>query len=149
MKNKEKIRELSSYLIVGILTTIVNVGVFWIFNRALCGKIFYSFHGESMDVGYLIANTIAWGVAVLFAFLANKHCVFKSKTTGKKGVMKEFGLFIAARMVSFVFEQGWLILTISVMNMNDLLSKITACLVVVAANYILSKKIIFKKGRRE
>ena len=57
--NKETI----VYLIFGILTTAVNYFVFWIFN-------------SMFKVPVLIANVIAFIVAVIFAFITNKIFVF-------------------------------------------------------------------------
>lgn len=61
--NKETI----VYLIFGILTTVVNYFIFWIFN-------------SRFKVPVLIANVIAFIVAVIFAFITNKIFVFESKS---------------------------------------------------------------------
>ena len=51
-------RETITYLIVGVLTTILNIVVFKGCNL--------------MGFQYLISNVIAWIVAVIFAFVVNK-----------------------------------------------------------------------------
>ena len=60
--NKETI----VYLIFGILTTVVNYFIFWIFN-------------SRFKVPVLIANVIAFIVAVIFAFIPIKYLYLRVK----------------------------------------------------------------------
>ena len=54
------------YLIFGVLSTIVSIGVY-----ALCTRTFM--------MGYYSSNIISWICAVTFAFLTNRKLVFDSK----------------------------------------------------------------------
>ena len=51
----KKYRELIAYGVVGVMTTVINMVVFWLFNTPLA-------------VHYTVANIIAWVLAVVFAF---------------------------------------------------------------------------------
>ena len=68
---KKDLKELISYVFVGGCTTLINFVIYW-------------FVITMMDQGWLFANVISWVGAVIFAFWANKHFVFKSANeTGK------------------------------------------------------------------
>lgn len=65
-------REVITYLIAGGLTTVVNFVVY--------GVLF-----NYLDVANMLANTIAWVVAVIFAYIVNNYWVFQNDTSsGKK-----------------------------------------------------------------
>ena len=63
-----KYKELITYVIFGVLTTLVNFFAFWLFTKIL---------GEEL---YLINNAIAWVMGVIFAYITNKLFVFESKS---------------------------------------------------------------------
>lgn len=124
------------YLVVGGTTTAVNFVV-------------YSFLVYFSIVGVLLANTVAWCVAVLFAFFTNKHFVFTSHNY--KNFLKEFYLFVLARGLSGVFEifapSGliYLGLDANFFGIEGFWAKFVASIFVVIANYFFSKYLIFKK----
>ena len=63
-----------------------------------------------MDQGWLFANVIAWVGAVIFAFWANKHFVFKSANqTGKEAYQ-----FFILRLGTLLVESGLLFIFIQV-----------------------------------
>ncbi len=141
-----KYRELLLYVVFGVLTTLVNFGVFWLFTKLL---------GEGL---YLLNNAIAWVAGVIFAFITNKLLVFKSKSWQLKTAIKELTEFFGARLFSFGVEEGGMWLFISVMGLGakslslfgitltgQFLVKIALAVVVVILNYFFSKFIIFKK----
>ena len=71
---KKDLKELISYVFVGGCTTLINFVIYW-------------FVITMMDQGWLFANVISWVGAVIFAFWANKHFVFKSANeTGKEAL---------------------------------------------------------------
>lgn len=128
----EKYRELIQYGFWGVMTTLVNYAVYF-----ACTKL--------ADIDYLISNVIAWGVAVLFAFVVNKVFVFQSKAWSGKALVWEFGSFVSARVLSGVMETGLLWLFVEQMHFSDSLIKIVAGVLVVIINYFFSKLVIFRK----
>ena len=143
MKNK---KEIINYIIFGVLTTVVNFAVFWLFNRLL-GKNFY-----------LLSNVIAWIVAVAFAYVTNRIWVFESKVTTVKSILLEGGEFFLARLFSLVVEEAGLLILVDLLKFKvlsfdlfsfnvtgEMLAKVILAVVVVILNYIFSKFIIFKK----
>ncbi len=129
--NKFVNRETISYLIFGVLTTIVNYAVFELCN-------FLSIH-------YLVGTLIAWGLAVMFAYITNKLFVFESKSWKKEVIIKELSSFVACRIISGLFDLGFMALAVELLTMNKSIAKLVSNIFVVIANYIFSKLFIFKK----
>ena len=84
--------EVLSYLIFGVLTTLLNIVLYALFN-----KLF----------GYTAANS--WGnvldniLCILFAYATNRAFVFRSKTQGRE-MAKEFGAFVTCRLGTLVLD---------------------------------------------
>ena len=84
--------EVLSYLIFGVLTTLLNILLYALFSRLF---------------GYTAANS--WGnvldnaLCILFAYCTNRAFVFRSKTTGK-AMAKEFGTFVTCRLGTMVLD---------------------------------------------
>lgn len=125
--NKETIL----YIIFGVITTAVDFAAF---------SLLYYVIGANE----VVANTIAWVLAVMVAFITNKLIVFENKSTDKKEIIKEIVSFALARVLSLVITDGFLVLAKAI-KMNMLLAKAIISVVVVILNYIFSKLFIFKK----
>jgi Predicted membrane protein len=136
-KGKKKLEQRNlweplSYLFFGGLTTVVNLLIYY-----LCFS-FLHWH-------YLIATSIAWLGAVIFAFMTNKKWVFNSNTISKKAVGMELIKFIFYRVLSLVIDASFMVLLIDVCTFNNWGAKIFTQVIVVLANYLFSKFLIFKK----
>ena len=129
--NKFVNRETISYLIFGILTTIVNYAVFEFCNF--------------LKIHYLVSTLIAWALAVMFAYITNKLFVFESKSWKKEVITKELLSFVTCRIVSGLFDLGFMALAVEILTMNKSIAKLVSNVFVVIANYIFSKLFIFKK----
>ncbi|MCI9110238.1 MAG: GtrA family protein [Bacilli bacterium] len=132
----KKYEEIISYLIFGILTTVISFASYLIF-----ANIFFP---NKTDLDIQIANILSWVCAVTFAYITNRIWVFKSKTKGKKQ-LREIVEFVSARIASLLVDMGMMYVMYSLMHMNDTIAKLIVQFVIVAMNYILSKLIIFKK----
>lgn len=125
-------REMISYLIFGVLTTVVNF-------------IFYWLASDVLGIYYIAANVIAWIIAVIFAYITNKLFVFESRSWEPSLVAKELVSFGTARVLSLLFETGFLALTVEILHVPELIAKVIASVFVVIINYVASKLFIFKK----
>lgn len=132
----KKYREIIVYIIVGGLTTVVNFVVFYFCKLTI---------GTSTALTMNISNIIAWVIAVLFAFVANKLYVFNSKSLQKAVVLKEFSGFVTARVFSLGAEAVIMNVGILILLIPDMICKLFAQVVIVIMNYFFSKFIIFKK----
>ena len=97
MKFLKKHWEVLSYLIFGVLTTLLNILLYALFSQLF---------------GYTAANS--WGnvldnaLCILFAYCTNRAFVFRSKTTGK-AMAKEFGTFVTCRLGTMVLDAAIMI----------------------------------------
>ena len=128
-----KYREVLLYLLFGGLTTIVNIAVFFILRQ--------------FNVAMQISNMIAWILSVLFAFITNKLFVFESKNNTVIENLKECVSFFGFRVLSLFFDMGCMHILIEILDVNELVSKILANILVIILNYIFSKLFIFKNKK--
>lgn len=125
-------KEVVTYLIFGVLTTLVNYAVYFpLYNW--------------LQVSATLSNTIAWVVAVAFAFLTNKPFVFESHDWSAKTVMPELTKFVGCRIGSGLAETIIIFLTVELLQWNGNLWKLLTSVLVVILNYIASKLLVFKK----
>ncbi len=122
-------KEVISYLIFGVLTTVVNIVVYWGLNTGL-------------HVNYLVSNAIAWIVSVLFAYITNRKYVFESQNTS---FINELVKFIGARGFTGIMDMILMWLLVDVFLINSMFSKIIVNGLVIVLNYILSKLFVFQK----
>ena len=128
--------EVIMYLIAGVLTTVVNYVVYFLMPR---------FESNGLDI--VLANTVSWIAAVLFAFVVNKIFVFDSPEWNLRTLYREFLPFVAARLLSWGFDTLFLYVTVGLLNFNEPLCKILSNVIVLIMNYVASKFFIFKKKK--
>ena len=124
--------DIISYLVFGVLTTVVNYLVY-----LPC----YNLLGFSAAV----SNVIAWAVAVLFAYVTNKPFVFRSHDWSLHTVIPEFARFVGCRVASGGAETLILLLTVDILGWNGNLWKLIVSVLVVVSNYFGSKLLVFRK----
>ena len=128
-------RETVTYLIFGVLTTIVGFGTYWLFSKA----------------GFTAAasNTFSSAIAITFAYFTNKKFVFKSDSWKALALIKEFIAFCVGRLATFLLETGILLLFVDLLKFPNLPCKCATMVLVVIGNYVISKFAVFKKNRTE
>lgn len=124
-------KEVILYIVFGILTTIVNLGSFYVMNTIL-----------QWDKN--ISNFLAIVFAVLVAYITNKDLVFHSKAISAKDKIEEFIKFIAGRTFTMVIEfiGGMLLFMLPI---PEMISKLFMTVVVIILNFFISKFFAFKK----
>lgn len=124
--------EVLSYLIFGVLTTVVNYLVYLpVYNI--------------LGLTAALSNAIAWVVAVAFAYLTNKPFVFKSHDWSAKTVIPELTKFVGCRIASGAAETLILLVTVDFLHWNGNIWKLVTSVLVVVMNYIGSKLVVFRK----
>ena len=138
----KKYEEIINYLIIGVLTTIVNLAV----KYALLFTVLNASDATQLQ----IAVVISWIVACLFAYITNRKIVFKSKSTK---ILKEFIAFVSARLFTLILEMLIMFIFVTLLKLNSnlwvVIWSIVAQVVVIVVNYILSKLVIFKKEKND
>ncbi len=123
--------EVISYLIFGVLTTVVNIVVYYVCNTWL-------------GINYLVSNAIAWIASVLFAYITNRKYVFESKNTS---MVSELAKFVGARLSTGIMDMILMWLLVDLLHINSMVSKIVVNVLVIVLNYVLSKLFVFKEEK--
>ena len=133
----KKYKEIISYLIVGVLTTVVSLGVYY-------GLVFTILNPKN-PVQLQMANVSSWIAAVTFAYFANRIVVFRSEN---KNIIKEMISFFTARVGTLLMDMGIMFVFVTLLGFNDKIIKLVVQVVVTVANYVISKFFVFKKEKR-
>lgn len=129
-----KYREIINYLIVGGLTTVVSLAVYY-------GCVLTILDPNS-PLELQAANIISWIAAVTFAYFTNRKYVFESKNENRLG---EAAAFYGSRVTTLLIDMACMFLMVTVMGLSDKIAKLVVQVIVTVANYILSKFLVFRK----
>lgn len=133
-------KEVISYIIFGVLTTVVNIVVSYIL------KAFVHIEGN-------IASTIGIICSILFAYFTNRKWVFQSEANTVKEKWIEFGKFILGRAFTMIIEIVGVFLLNDVIhsfygmvsdNLAYLINKALITVIVIILNFFISKFFAFK-----
>ena len=128
-----KLKEVISYLIFGVLTTVISIVVF---------HVCY----ESARLSSLISNIISWIISVSFAYVTNRLFVFSERAKGQKAVTGEAGRFFSSRIGTLVIESVLIMITVDLLGFNGTVMKICSNVIVVILNYVFSKLFVFRSN---
>ena len=135
--DKEFMIHIIKYIIIGILTTIICLVLFWIFiNLTPLGQT---------DLGENIANFLSIVITIIIAYILNRCFVFNSK---EKNILKEFSKFVVARIISMLFDILCFYIFATLLRFDEMIVKIIIQVAVVILNYILSKIMVFTKKEK-
>lgn len=148
-RKKKNLKEIIAYLICGVLTTVVNVGVYHILYR--------------MGVGVTTSGVISVVCAKIFAYVSNKLWVFSSHCKDNKELGFEIGRFAIVRGLSGVVDVALTTLLAYVIPQDlqlaftlggcsfsfvvlkpGVAAKYITQPIVIILNYVLGKKYVFK-----
>lgn len=129
-----KYEEGINYLIFGFLAFVLNYGLYYLFDNVL-------------GMHYMVATVLSWVLTVVFAYWTNRTFVFKSKNKDAQSLLEEFLSFIGARVATELLEMGLMFLMVGRAGLNEMISKFVCQVLVIVANYFLSKLWIFKEKK--
>ena len=133
-----KYDEVIRYLIIGGLTTLINIVAYF--------TVTHTFLNPQDKLELQIAEVISWVVAVIFAYYTNRLIVFKMKNNKS---LKEAFKFFSSRIVTLLIEMLIMYIFVSLLGFNDQVIKIVTQIIVIILNYLFSKFIVFKKKNNE
>lgn len=128
----KKYREIILYLIFGIVTTLLNIVVYYICAHPL-------------DMEVLSATVIAWILSVIFAYVTNKMWVFESRDIKWKVIVREIGFFFLARIATGFLDVSLMYVFVELLKWNDMFVKVGSNILVIVLNYVANKLLIFKR----
>lgn len=127
--NKIFNKETILYGIFGVLTTVLNIGLYEVLIR--------------FSINYKSANFVTLIVTKLAAYIVNKLFVFESKTENFSELCKEFGRYVVTRGATMLIDYFGLILLVDFLGYNKSICKYITTILVVVINYFLGKKHVF------
>lgn len=129
-----KYEEIITYLIVGVLNTLVSWGAWF-----LCAYTVL----DAQEVGQNVAlSVISWVVGVVFGYFMNRKYVFKST---EPNIGREFLQFSGGRVSTWLLDAVMMVAMVNWLQCNEAFSKIFVSVLVMIGNYLISKLFVFKK----
>ena len=128
-----KYRHFLLYAIFGGLTTVVDLAVYYILYNLF-------------SVHYLIAQTISWMAAVLFAYFTNKRYVFVSRARGWE-MFSELLKFVSGRLFSLGVQTVCLAALVELAHWDENIVRLPVLVIVTILNYIVSRVFVFTKKK--
>ena len=116
------------YLVVGGLTTLINLVVYFALTM---------WFGWS----WFAANLVAWFLSVAFAYVTNKVAVFGSQFNSLGRALWEAVLFFGLRGASLLADTAILYVGLNLLHGGPVLVKIVDQVIVIVLNYVFSKAI--------
>lgn len=129
----EKLKELTNYLLIGILTTTVSLITYLFFTATFLTS------GTPKEIQ--LANFLSWLCSVIFAYYTSRDFVFKSKETNK---MKEVIFFLTSRVITLILEIVLIEIMLYLFNSKGFTCKLASQALAIISNYVLAKLIVFK-----
>lgn len=127
-----KYKSVIMYIIFGILTTVVNIVIYYI-----CAHI--------INMNTMVSTGTAWVISVLFAYITNRKYVFESNNVGMEAILKEIISFFSCRLATGILDMAIMYIFVDILHFADLPIKVFSNIIVIVLNYIASKLIIFRK----
>lgn len=117
-------QRLLRYLIVGILTWVIDLGLFILFKKILA---------------VILANTIAITAQIIFGFFAHKYWTFRSHQQIGKQLIK----FVSLSLINIALSDLLMYGLIYQLNLGDITSKIITILLISAESFLITNFFIF------
>ena len=120
------------------------------FNTALDFAILFGL--KTLGINIVVANITSTGITFVLSFILNKKITFNSTNKTKKENIKEFllftiitlfGLWVIQTLVIYIITS--ILSNILISNINLFIAKIIATIFSLVWNFILYKKVVFKK----
>ena len=158
----EKHKQLILYLLFGVITTVISLGVCFI-TLKVGVKFMHDEAGEPTELLDIIGSTTQWISGVLVAFITNRLWVFTDAERGAKAGFKQLAVFSGSRVATYFIEVAINLGVIALFDLFDykaptlnliffslvltsrIWAKLVSSVVVVISNYFISKLLVFKK----
>ncbi len=146
-------KEITLYIIFGILTTLVSWSMYILFVSLF-------------SLSVLVSNALSWICSVCFAFVTNKIWVFDSKSWKMQTLIKEGITFVSSRAITGIMEilgvpllsligfdrifygiARKIDISIELFYTEGIYSKAVFAVLVIILNYVFSKLFVFKDSK--
>ncbi len=134
--NLKFLKQLFLYGVFGVLTTVLNIFLYWFCTRVLSFSV-------------VPATIIAWFLALLFAYYTNKKFVFESKVATVNAIFQEAAKFFLCRLATGVLDVIIMYIFADLVGLNDVFIKTVSNIIVIILNYAGSKIFVFKNKKEK
>jgi len=135
----KKYEEIITYLIVGVLTTVVSWTAMFLANWLFFGNPLYPTAFQN-----IVLSIINWVAGVIFAYFTNRRFVFKSH----EPMGKEIPKFVMSRL-STLFLELVVRQIFGALGVNVYVTTFVVAVLVMIGNYVFSKLFVFNRKKEE
>ena len=129
LKRQVMLVKATSFALVGVVNSVIDLGVF-LLARNLLG------------LPLVLANVLAWFVAVAFSYVMNSYTTFAAES-GRKLTWRAYAAFLASGVVGVTASTATLVA--ASYFVPELAAKLIAMGVSFAVNFSLSHFVVFRK----
>jgi len=129
-----KRREKALYLFFGGISFLISVGCYAVFLH-----VFF--------LDDLAANLLSWILTTAFVFVTNRRWVFHGERKRGAELGQQLLAFYAGRVATLLVEEAIIALFAVYLAFPGVPVKVFAQVIVIVLNYIISKKLVFKRNR--
>lgn len=149
--SRNNLNNLIKYLLVGFSSAFLDLFLYYIFNiksvNEICFNIIFSIYSKFPFIHFIkispliIANSMAYIIVFFYNFTMQKCWAFKS--SGK--IKKQLPLYALLFTINLLLSNKLIVIFVENLNIHYMLSKIIVIGIIVSWNFVLYKKVIFKK----
>ncbi|MBE6597678.1 MAG: GtrA family protein [Ruminococcaceae bacterium] len=161
----EKYKEIILYLLFGVITTVVSLGVCYL-TLKIGVRYIHDENGDPTELLDVLGSTTQWVSGVIVAFFTNRIFVFKGAEKGFLAGCKQFAVFSGSRvgtyflevvinlaMIAFFGLVGYKTVTLTIFGLSfpftdRFWAKAVGAVLVVITNYFISKLLVFRKKKQ-
>ncbi|HPL95294.1 MAG TPA: GtrA family protein [bacterium] len=125
-----KFKQFFKFCVVGTTGAIIDIGGLWLLV-------------EFVGLYYLVGATISFVAAVINNYFLNKYWTFKDQS---KISLAQFFSFSIISVIGLGINLLTMYIFVECVNLNYLISKAIASLIVLSWNFLMNKYITFKKS---
>jgi putative flippase GtrA len=117
------------FIIVGIFSTIINYGLFYLLL-------------EIVNINYLISSSLGFIAGVFGGYYFNKNWTYNNKKTKSKDIaLKYFLIYLGSLAISIIFLK----ITVKLIGINPKIGNILSIALTTCTNFFGTKFLVFKK----
>ena len=136
-----KNEEVWNYLIIGGITTLIAIGSKLLF--------LHTFLDQTNGIELQISEVLSFMLAILFAYIANKKIVFKTKGNIREEITK----FISGRLLTQGMQMFVMFIFVTLLKLDTdfyvVLFTLICQVLQIILNYIISAFFVFKKNTND
>ena len=129
-------RQFIKFCVVGTISTLIDIGTYTLLTRLF----------EFFQEHYLIANIIAFLIALINSYSLNRKFTFRNKN---KKVGVQFSKYITVYTIGIGLSTGLMYVFVDIFGIYDIFAKLLTVGVVLFWNFFASKFFIFDRDEKK